>query len=487
MNKPIRSLSIAIGVMAGALLSSQSHAAAAGKVLFAYGEAFAEDASGAQRGATRNSLVSTGDTLVTGEGRMQVRMNDGGFIALQPRTRFTIENYAYAGTEDGSESAIFRLVCGGIRAITGIIGKENRATYRLNTAVATIGIRGTTFKALICDGDCAGLQDGLYAGGGEGVIVVENGKGEIELSTGENAYVADVNAAPIPTDADPAIGEVPAPRGETEELAKDATKIEFLAGEVVFQGSVSGVGEVRSLQQGAIAYNGSIVFDGELETGFGTIAGARGSDLILLNGSFNSDDGLIGIAGTDDEGSSGALFFTNIADARTDGILYLGRWTAATGTAFADDGFSQTVELDAADSAHYIVGVEEVIIPGFGSANYTFSGLATSSTSSDGSIGFGITGGNVTVDFGAQFVTANFQINHAGTYDIQSAGFLGFGEASFNTSGAATGPGCAVACSAATDRFLSGSGAIPTRAGLAYEVVTDANIGITGVGGFNLQ
>src|SRR5690606_2925612 len=83
----------------------------------------------------------------TTDGRVQVRFTDGGYMSLQPNTEFVVESYNYDGKQDGSERGFFRLVEGGLRAITGIVGRTNRPAYRVATPVATIGIRGSEYLA----------------------------------------------------------------------------------------------------------------------------------------------------------------------------------------------------------------------------------------------------------------------------------------------------------------------------------------------------
>lgn len=485
MNIQIRSAVLAVVV---GLIPSVG-AAAEGKVLLAIGDSFAESKAGAKRRLDRGTVISEGDTLVTERGRMQVRMIDGAFIALQPNTRFQIESYRHQPQSAASDSAFMRLLRGGIRSITGAIGKSQRSSYRLTTKVATIGIRGTTFKLLYCDGDCADLPNGLYASGGEGTISVTNGAGELILGAGQNAYVASADVAPVLTSVDPVVADIAQSSSDAESIAEDATKLEFIAGEAVFQGSTSGISAVIPLRQGAVAYNGSVVFDDVAEQGIGLASAIRGTDLTELNAAVNAEGGIIGIAGTDTNGDSGAIFLTGVANAATDGQLYLGRWTSATATAFTSGGFGETVELDAGDSVHFVVGVNEAFVPSNGTATYAFSGMATPSTDSAGRIGGGITSGDISVNFGTQEVAANLQIAHDGNYAVSTSGFLGFAKPeNFSTSGFASGPACSGSCAASIDGFLSGNaGSFPARVGAAYEIQTGDRAGITGVGGFNLQ
>ena len=41
----------------------------------------------------------------------------------------------------------------GLRTITGLVGRSNRDNYKVTTAVATIGIRGTEYTGAFTPGD----------------------------------------------------------------------------------------------------------------------------------------------------------------------------------------------------------------------------------------------------------------------------------------------------------------------------------------------
>lgn len=466
----------------GTVPAAVSAADAAGKVTYAIGEVRAYDSAGGARALAKGDAVAAGERLATGAGRLQIRLRDGGLVALQPNTEFALERFEFNEALDGNENAVFRLLRGGIRAATGLIGSKTRERYQLRTHWATIGIRGTTYKARACAGDCS-VPDGLYAKGGEGVIVLFNDAGELELGLGQRGYVSAPDVEPEPTDVEPDIEDVPPPVA----VASDGpvTDTGFIAGQAVFQASISGVAETLPLRVAAGAASGSIEIDDEIHEGAFTSAGRfRDSQLTVLNGSFNADGGLIGIAGVDSDGESAAVFFTNVSDVRTDGILYLGRWTEGTLTAFGGDGFSDNTELDAADSGHYVVGVTDVTLPGTGTARYDFNGMATSSTGTDGSIGRGITAGHVQVAFGINEVNSQFTVDHDGQMTISTSGLFIDGGPDFSTSGVGTGVGCESHCTVNADGFLAGQAAIPERLGLSYEI-EQMQRSIVGVGGFS--
>ena len=94
------------------------------------------------------SEVESGDTLVAEKNTYaQIRFIDNSEITLRPGTTFKIDDFAYDADKPDGDSAVFSLVKGGLRSITGLLGKRNKEKFQLKTPAATIGIRGTTFIA----------------------------------------------------------------------------------------------------------------------------------------------------------------------------------------------------------------------------------------------------------------------------------------------------------------------------------------------------
>ena len=119
------------------------------------------------RQAKVGDVVTEGDVLVSGkDGEVHVRMQDTGFIVLRPNSRIQIVAYKADGGDDDKE--VLRLIVGGLRSITGWIGKFNPKGYRLQAATVTIGIRGTDHEArYLPEGSSegeAGTYDRVFAG-----------------------------------------------------------------------------------------------------------------------------------------------------------------------------------------------------------------------------------------------------------------------------------------------------------------------------------
>ena len=189
-------LAIAFLLFAALVIASPlARAQVVGKVLAASGEVVAQRPDGSTRALLANAVVERGDTVVTGtDSAAQLQFLDGALVTLQAETRFRIDDYSYA---DGSaqDRSIFSLLRGGLRTLSGLIGKVRHDAYRMETPVATVGIRGTDYELRLCQGDCpAGNPNGLYLGVGYGAIAASNHAGSFDLQRGQYGYIKDANS-----------------------------------------------------------------------------------------------------------------------------------------------------------------------------------------------------------------------------------------------------------------------------------------------------
>lgn len=129
-------------------------AKAVGRVMLLRGELAASELRGGTRKLALGAPVYEGDTLKSGDKSYAVVVfRDGGRITLQENSDFLIEKYKY-DKATSEESATLRLLRGGVRVVTGLIGRFKHENYNFGVAGATIGIRGTGFDAW-CNGGCA--------------------------------------------------------------------------------------------------------------------------------------------------------------------------------------------------------------------------------------------------------------------------------------------------------------------------------------------
>lgn len=154
----------------------------AGSVVFATGKPVAISEAGKSTELKRGNPFFSGDTLKTRQGLLQLRFTDGGFMSLKPGTTLKLDEYAFNEAADGSEKHNMTLVDGGLRTITGKIGKKNRNAYSLKTRVATIGIRGTKYRVELLNGLSIFM-------GEDGALDVFNEVGSFSLSAQDVAFL----------------------------------------------------------------------------------------------------------------------------------------------------------------------------------------------------------------------------------------------------------------------------------------------------------
>lgn len=183
-------------MMCGSLFAAEP----AGRVLILQGSAVAVRAS-QEIPLARGAQVQSGDLVKVADGSsLQIRFVDESVVALRAGTQFQIKNFKFSETGEQDRS-VFGLLKGGMRTITGIIGKRNPKNYSLEADTATIGIRGTHYTAVRCAADCTNddgtqAEDGLYGSVTDGRIVVVNQAGETEFGRDQYFMVAGPDVAP---------------------------------------------------------------------------------------------------------------------------------------------------------------------------------------------------------------------------------------------------------------------------------------------------
>ncbi len=148
--KGLLKVTISLAAVLAMLCSSGAYAAVAGRVQFVHGKVQLTTAAGVTHAIRKGDTVNEGDTLVSDHSASaQIRMEDGGMVAMRPDTKLKIDRFNYDGKEDGTERSFFSLFEGGFRAITGKIGKKNKVNYRITTPATTIGVRGTDHETFV--------------------------------------------------------------------------------------------------------------------------------------------------------------------------------------------------------------------------------------------------------------------------------------------------------------------------------------------------
>lgn len=198
---------VAASLFAGAAIANT------GTVSHLSGTLSVRKADGSVRILSQRSEIISGDTLSTERDTYaQIKFTDGGQITLKPNTSVKVEDFKFSEQKPQEDSFLFNLVKGGLRAVTGIVGKRNRDNYRMNTATATIGIRGTTFSADDCfnnrGGDCANVEAAVHVSVVDGEVIVRNVQGELACPAGSFCMIAK-DQRPLFLSTDPGLQFTP--------------------------------------------------------------------------------------------------------------------------------------------------------------------------------------------------------------------------------------------------------------------------------------
>lgn len=163
--------------------------------------------------------VQEGDTLVTSKGAFAMfKFIDGNEMLLRPDTQLKVTQFKFVESEPTKDKAEFNLVKGGLRRLTGLIGKRgDKDADKLVTATATAGIRGTIYDVIQCKGDCGKLADGVHFRVKEGEIVVKNEAGEIAIKAGQFGSVSSSSSKPQLLPKDPGFPMMNAPKALQKE------------------------------------------------------------------------------------------------------------------------------------------------------------------------------------------------------------------------------------------------------------------------------
>lgn len=162
-------------------------------------------ADGAMRFLSVKSQIGEGDTLSTERGTYaRIKFSDGAEVVLRPQSQIKVDAYQYDAAQPERDNVLVSLFKGGLRSVTGLIGRRNRNKVLVSSPTATVGIRGTHFGMLFCSNDCASIPtasgqpppNGLHVDVTDGAIAVRNNAGQQIINAGQFGYVRDTVSAP---------------------------------------------------------------------------------------------------------------------------------------------------------------------------------------------------------------------------------------------------------------------------------------------------
>jgi hypothetical protein len=164
--------------------------ALAGAVITALtGSAQVQTGTATPRTLRTGDEVNQGDNVSTGQNSSLVmKFDDGQVVALTSNSRMTVTTYQYnAGAESGN--VLLSLITGGMRTITGLIGRRDPSKVAYRAATATIGIRGTD-GTIVTDGT------NFVVTVTEGTLIVRVNGSDYLVSAGRSLYIRS-NGPPV--------------------------------------------------------------------------------------------------------------------------------------------------------------------------------------------------------------------------------------------------------------------------------------------------
>jgi hypothetical protein len=187
-----------------ALLSTSVLAAAAGTVTHLSGTLSVQRPDGSVRILSQKSEVNQGDVLTTQrESYAQINFADGSSLTMRPETQLKIETFNFVQDRPQEDSSFMRLVKGGLRTVTGLVGKRgNQDAYKIGTNTATIGIRGSSGQTEV---NPPNLPEGTYHATFTGSYYLQNEAGITTIGEGQFGFVRDPRSPPTILPGDPGL------------------------------------------------------------------------------------------------------------------------------------------------------------------------------------------------------------------------------------------------------------------------------------------
>lgn len=162
-----------------------------GRVMLIRGAVTATDETGVPRILRADSRVRLGEVVQTGaDSVVQIVFPDRSMLHVKADTQLKVERFNFEQTQPENDTVKVRLYTGGMRSLSGLVGKRNPDKVKYETPIATIGIRGTILEIdRAANGNVKTIFDF-----GKGYI--ESGKQKTLVKAGEAASLDKANEKP---------------------------------------------------------------------------------------------------------------------------------------------------------------------------------------------------------------------------------------------------------------------------------------------------
>lgn len=149
--------------------------------------------------AVRGVQLRQGDIVrTTDKGEAVVSFVDGSAIAVRNNTQFSLDKYTTRGRPE-ERNKVIGLAIGTLRYVSAVFGSGPKMDTSLQTATATIGIRGTDFEMTYQAGDRSSPDSpGTYVRVVSGLVAVTGKDGsEVEVGAAQTAFAGEPQLAPM--------------------------------------------------------------------------------------------------------------------------------------------------------------------------------------------------------------------------------------------------------------------------------------------------
>ena len=132
--KSFKCLSLGFTLALAMLFHGMAHADPAGQVTHLSGILSVKRGE-ATKMLSVKSEVQEGDMLTTeSETYARIKFVDGGEVVMRPGTQLKVASYSFTENKPQADNVVLNMVKGGLRAVTGLIGKRNRDQVSFTTS-----------------------------------------------------------------------------------------------------------------------------------------------------------------------------------------------------------------------------------------------------------------------------------------------------------------------------------------------------------------
>jgi len=211
-----------LSILFAALLLAPLAALAEATIQHLSGTLSVQKPDGTVRLLSERSVVREGDVVSTEKDSWaQLRFTDGGQVTLRPQTQVKLDNYRYVEGQPQQDNFLMSVFKGGLRAVTGLMARRSRDSYKMATSTATIGIRGTVFTLIL-------RPEGLYVSVTEGTVTMLAQGIEVPIQAGQTGLTEPDQApkiVPPPADLETVDAPFDSPTAGTVTIATSAPDV----------------------------------------------------------------------------------------------------------------------------------------------------------------------------------------------------------------------------------------------------------------------